>query len=890
MRVLKKVRKQPTNSADQVKRDYSHNRDLPSCQLLQSLARQTFSKHQESTAMLHVLRALVFQQRQEDLQAKGDAAESTGATLPPLDITGVATKAIKTRRKKKKKITNEEALSSTDTVAHKNGASYRHAYLDEYLDTLLQSDFANLNLELSSPSRLEAKLASIRIPHSVVLDHVQFIACKPCRDEVAQVLQREQRVLLQLPCSSTANSNNEEASNAFDYIAMEEGISRPPPPEPLAFVLSSDSTSKYWQLNQPCTLEALRDWTYHYVLGRGLSQDEILRRSGHKIYELSPDAIRDMLQTVRSECLDAHGVMRDASIEAERLVEIAYKKETQLHAEKNVDMQTFIALRAADKNCHQLLLQIRDQIVLPFTQRFLRITGVDNSFSKKKSLLYDDTIEMREQLDNMWRIFFQTIHKCAEAVAQYESELFALADRQGVFPPSFFSAICRERYREMVKCKLRHVFYLINDIVDVRLDAPVDSGIMERSSSHRARITTTFAHKVCTRHYFVKYFADRELGGMSNGWDQSFVKVDDAWKAFLNNLCSCCETVDKPNIDKTLLDHDARRQRLNESWLIAIKSLEELGLDKDSRLLRLDDRVIDPSTATVDEFSDSESLESFRGNIELRSFKCTQIWLNIRQSRTCMGVKDSSMPRMPVAALKSTFIYGADGAPCYGGYGENRASSVLVALFYDNVSKFCDEWRAEIAEEELLFSVEHNVEGQMVKDSPANERLAKNAKKKTRKKKVKPNGQFTTDSGSLNTPTGHDGVLTSNTEKDKLSLHRSTSRTNAYDDVERMANGDLLIEEMATRLTPQLLEPQTAVIANSESTIAGEIKNDNVDVVKEGFSGKALNSQHGEVKVPNLHQGVGVIVTNSRFLSAEEFLMGRLKSVMKSARNKFNIV
>jgi hypothetical protein len=792
---------------------------------------------------------------------------------------------------------NNDQVTESEMATKQHSKRIRQDHLDEFVDYVLGNSFDQLDTSrLVHLPLLIPRLQAIHIPHSTFLQVIEAINCQNCRQDVAHFLSEHQEVTL-----------GQKIPVTFDYVAMEEGTlprdhgkSSPWKME----LFEPEKGDAYWKLvttwetDGEC-LQTFADLAHDYLIGRGLSQDERFETMGYTVFHMQADLIESIKDSVHAKCRQMYMCMTGISQDLER--KVSEWRETEVLDESNIELQTFPKLKIVDEGLDSIIQDVRRHAILPLTKAHF-VTTSKLPRAGRDALLHEQ--ELNTKVQSLWIAFIECIQSCVEHVAWYEELLFQLANRHGVLPKVFFSSTTRQLYRSFIRKKIGSVNQFISS-VDSIANAEVESGILDLSGQTK----TVLKIKLFTRQVFCDVLDQVHKVAPNDLYDEA----DEAWDRFIDQLCQCSRTVHKPNVEKTLTEHDIRREQLRSALHDAIKIVEQSSsqvLPEDHSTIDWNENDLPPQVCVlrfVEKMGLSQPLEVFRSDFLVGAVMSVKVWLDMRLSgRPTSEEAMKANFQMSHRLLQTTVQDGEDAlAPCYGGKEENRAACILVGLLFQSLSSLCNEWRAEIAEQELLvtMTIDQNGKAGIESQTNANSKSKKKTKKKKDKKPL-----------DVDIQNECDGVGPKNDEVDGLTNNDPQAIAVANSTV----TGDLATDATATHVqgcSADLGIPGESVDVTDENDIpvivpsstggpealgaatshettplchdtsANETTSckNSGNVEKGGIGSKhratAIETEANETPAFETSCIVGVVHRKGRFVAAEDFLLARLKLV-----------
>jgi hypothetical protein len=666
----------------------------------------------------------------------------------------------------------QDQLSSLVTI---DDDALRQRALDECLVVLVEYtrvkggtiDASSLPVFLESV--LASSLSAVQLPVSVVDAAVKTIRCKACRAAVDRVLllspedkardEEEGQIMIPVPKpfptileeDSYDTESTTETKRELDYtLLMEEGevgvfgretkIHHEPEHTGLVFQRTKGcsspkvtTSSTAWQLRRltdeeepvPWTVEDVEFLLQEYILLAGIHPDTLC----HAI-ELENGVVAEIVDGVEHRGKIIMAEFHETANRLEGFVERFGG--TRNHAEHgNIDMKTPTIMRETDEGCCAILANLlRVLLKVTRTLQFLLTYPVaDDSGPAPRNATREEILaEFRwaiSRCDEMWKIYLEGIQSILDAIDSYEIHLFTLADRHGSIPEMFVSATARSFYRQLVGTKIRIIHKVVDGIEKlVSRQVPVGLFVPGWSSSFVRRLFTEEGFRM-----HVTRIEKQQHPGKQ--------PVDHAFEDILYAVREMTETVHQGNVNKFMDNHRKEHEKLVGFFRTAetnVKGLLEnggrLGAGKDPLLSDMYCEVSALLESGWESFGEESSQKAFRSGLAAGLARALKKWVVYRLDCQLSSEQGVS-PAMPMAlrrmlAFERPPLDGDEElAACIGGNGQTRGVCILVNLFFRRLSDEYKNWRAQLAEQELLTTI----------DSADVEAAGKKPGKKSKKKK-----------------------------------------------------------------------------------------------------------------------------------------------------------
>ena len=615
----------------------------------------------------------------------------------------------KKRKKKKKKKAESDGKAESQAVAPPEPAttttapdqpkSFRDRVVQNYIDEHLRPSMEPYSDDDYRISDLLAFLSDqepATIPNSAVLQAAESIQCHRCRHHVRNMLEVDTR--LSIRSQSTPLILPVPDDNAFDYIAMEEGLPPAPDTTSMTFCLtpgrgSPTSSSIEWSLRRD-KVEAvvLSEADVDYLaLEYGLiqSKDTLLpydgRLSDNKletIQRLVDDKVTSILTDFTAL---AHGI-------SEQLDALSGVRNT----EKNIDTRSGPILIDVDSRATALLVDMKG-VLLEVTYAAQFYWG---SFPPGTDHWLDPQQWMVPRLSAAWKSFFRIVDDFLKAMTAYEHNLQGIADGAGIIPQLFVSSTARKFYAELVRAKLGALGLGMRSVRN-ELDGQVLLPTLDGTERATQFMRVLFLHEI-----FQEEWSPR---------NQPRAPVDYAFEDLLDCLCQWTKTTHGPSLSKVSAarrnDHEKMSRILGKLQASVVDVLaganeSKQPLSSDTLLARIESRGTE-LVAGLDEESVLSCFEKLRIiSVSIGQDSLTK-WLTIRSEVDVDGTSSASRPPLP-GRLFDWLFYGRQEDPeafrCSDRDTHIRVKCIMTGLLFKWMESKCLEWRAHVAEQELLSS------------------------------------------------------------------------------------------------------------------------------------------------------------------------------------------
>lgn len=515
---------------------------------------------------------------------------------------------------------------------------------------------------------------------------------------------------------------------------------------------SNEANILGWQLRRPLTsrqksslekeatvqndccwsIDNLEFLVNQYVLLLGLPPSTVTKYIG-----VEDNVISSISKSVISKITNIFEDINQVTSNLARLLQ-QMKKTLAKHERNHVDWQSFPKIKDVDDACNTILDHLLDLVVkvTRSVQRGLSCIGGKNIATKRNpegdffSYCYEDAYSECHwsitQCTELWKRYLSGIHTVLCLLDTYETKLFSFADRQGNLPMLFVDVHAREIYRDYVEKKCFVVRDTVTKIVE-QLDSPIHIGGW--SSSANTSTLTHFLRRVFTEEAFFQIVVKTHCR-------QPFLDV--ACEDVAQTVRELTETVHDGSIRKVIEEHQKRDNKMMRLLSVVSDNVDEIvsqsanaSPEEIEVLEELQEEMI--SLQINECFASKEEEEAYGRAWRLqlvnglkkamKSFVLYRFYHNIDEIRIC------DIPQLP-QNLRHAMLRKADPPfpPCSGGNEQNRASCILLALFFRQLSDRFKEWHSQVIADELLARM-----GDDTLDSgPAVATKAKKMKKKSK--------------------------------------------------------------------------------------------------------------------------------------------------------------
>jgi len=720
-------------------------------------------------------------------------------------------------------------------------------------------------------------------------------------------------------------------------------------------------------LTRPMTLEDWNRILLHYVLGRGMPRDGIVERmsslstsernTAYKTVNLSDNLVSSVLTSADERCNKHKQLLTGVAHALERM----YREQITEADEENsssINIAAFPTLKGIDEEAISSLIQLWG-LLLDVTKELFQ--GLPCADDGRFSRFYEaDQLPLKQIALKAWSLFAEVVRVMGKAMRMYEDERPEHASCRGALDSILLSKPLRDLYRHVVKQKLESLAKLLAPLGEC-FDSEVEIGLP--ASLDAASTTTTFRRKIATQYTY----AVGVSGNCSHRQRSGVVATaDQAVENFGVAVLECLGTPCKASMRQVSEEHQLRRRKLHRRANASIDGLEDLvKMSSDnyasirtekvaslSHLRRLFDDDESGCSKPTDDATNGLREWAYLDEIGGALFEVVSAWIEVhcRIAPSSMPAVASSSSRtadegvtadnddaqvlpppfLPDKILKTmvspqrhfqlvdddNFGGHVTNLMCSGSAAdaEQRAVCILIGIAYRWTAKVWEEWRAELAEQELLSSMEAELS---VLETGSESSTPKGGAKQGKKNRKKKRGDGISPKNGPNTNQVQESENCKN--KDGASAPGGATRKSDSVDTTDIVADEKKENSSSTNETDSLsahpsAESAAALGKNGEIALEEEKSFAETDAVKKSDNGsKSMTENVGEKKpeatVPGatsvpvedgsakLYEdidsflAIGVYDNRSSsrnatddFVSAEEFLVGRLAAVLAEAK------
>jgi hypothetical protein len=776
---------------------------------------------------------------------------------------------------------NEQQPSSLETTK---------VLLEEWLDQLLDEDnqvpddrrnndcasfvaFLQATM-LRAASSQQQQQQPLGIPLDELRESCAWIECSSCRrealNEVDKLAERpeEKPVILNPNCLKEDPAPDVSVEAAFDYVALEEGHLLPPTngkqdedeeeggldlKTHLSFVVSGPKQKKstvtkhlYFESLTQKHLDTLVDeW-----LPCGIEEDIMVTTTvtneddGSKI--LDSDEFRVMQQKVLAGENDIRGSLDELHTLGQELQqEMSNVSSSFDGSQPNLEFKAFPIMKKCDKTCAFYM----DKLL-----KVLRSTTSERS------------IALAELQLQLWTAYLGALGKTLKACdAYYNKVAEEMADQRGVVPKMFVSAALRSLFQTLVEEKVRIW----------------------------TELGTVFSNHLTSR--LVKEWYTRTV------WESQRSPQPSEETLSLDERC-----------------HDLIREV--SDWTVTllggrVAELQKQRMDQTEHLLEQLQTIVEPLAKeyeTVEKYFSTDRnrfFASLRSNILLaqgvrkqmrlvdnNEIECMStgvilMWRHVRimQSRMITSVETPPLPLQ----LKRWMLQDerqfdewrlgtpSSTTPSYhemycqpGRGGKRRVMCVLAGLVYRWLEDRCTEWKAEIAEKELLadFDIAEPVSAANT-SVPANgastNKPNKSSKKKKKKNKAAKENEAATSTEAVDDPRAN-GTLESIPERERTEIQEEAQVDDSGEPSESYSSAEAERKEAVRKSTPN----------GHDKSVISQTEPEPDPIESEG----EMVTEVEEFDVDDYLSAV-YVEDEEELLSAKNFLVARMAVLLQNAEN-----
>ena len=891
-------------------KDNCHSVDVPSCSLVRQVAEDVIpsakrDKRGSEPSVLGrmVLRHLIDQQRNDQAVQESQ----------------IAKKKPKKRRKKKKTKTSvegteEAAPQTTDQQTSSNASSLlpvptiakaetekspRVPFGAEQMAMELMT--ANLLRWLGEERQDESSVTrnrdfisfvekldeKPRVPMADITKALSSIGCNACRSAAQTYWQQNgpgkdvevlagdgvqvSKTLILQPSMIVPALNpwdDRQVEQAFDYVAMEEGLGPEEADGDDVLVLRHvEGITDTLELVSPSTADAVTSLLYKFVLPSALP--------------IEREAKERELSTKEYEAIIRQSIKREKQITSKldgvrnKVNELEYKFASIEEQFKAYDAIGSDRLRECNSLCEALLSSMLDVIL------------TSNDCFRQTSC----SIWLQVKMELLWRSYDSCVQRMLNATMIHDGNFAQLANSPGKVQGMYVNASHRSSFRAMVTEKKSAVTGLYSSILST-LCNEVDSDC------------APLLKKLVTSEAYVKV-ALKEPARKE--------KLDSLSAEVLKAYNQLTQTVLCGNVNEMFRKQQERCRRLSE----LLKQLDSLILrDFDASSPVVENSRWCPLRQDHEELVSSVTSAEVSGKVgqeELTREETTALLAELRLQLSSLTIneaatwrcftslkaapRNASYPPIPRRLhewmIKTSLSTKNRGIICRGGGGERRLAGIVTSLLYQWVADRAKEWHAGLTERELLESMDKS---DVLNDLGTNE-INKQSKSSRKRRKKKANGanvnRSSPQSGTASPVTGVDEAKPNENE---LSIDEEAAV--------------LLCDSGSSDGNRSETKGQPTVTPTSALSTDGGIGNRVSEKKEKSSSGAtrrrqetlntATNPQEGRATPPEqlpttkdttasdentrsavLTEGEKVGVVDAKgFQSAEDFLMGRFNAVL----------
>jgi hypothetical protein len=585
-------------------------------------------------------------------------------------------------------------------------------------------------------ARLHGGNHPLGIPLQTLQDACSNVACYPCRQEATAEVEKMRvqgiPIVLNTVCllEESKAQTGAAVDSAFDYVALEEGHHTPAPQveeeEPdlktsLSFALSEAKTKASAPAGTPqlylqaVTSKHLDTLAEHWlpcgieedVMVTTVVQDESSQLSEHQATKvLNSEEMRKIQEKVLVNEKDARVALDGIhSVKTALLKDIDQIASTSSSSRApNVEFKLFPILKQCDHQCISLMDE---------SLQILRSTSSENHHA------------LADLQMHLWTSYLGTLNKALKACNAYYTKVEDHADQRGVLPKMFVSADLRGLYQTLVEDKTK-AWTELSNVFSKNLSSRVLKEYFTRSvwdeCKSQSQVETSPLDQDC-----------HELLNHMSNWTETILggRMSDIFKHRIAQTESVLELLQK--VVEPLAEQYATVERYFSTernvYFANLRSqiVLVLGVKKQMRLLD-------------------------QTEVECMAMAVLLMWRHTRTMQSRM-ITSKEIPTLPLQ-LKRWMLQDDRGfdewrnSPLHstatphqmfcrpGTGGKRRAMCVLAGLVYQWLGDRCREWRAEMAEKELLtdFMAESTSASNVAANGGENQNKSSKKKKKKKKK------------------------------------------------------------------------------------------------------------------------------------------------------------
>lgn len=554
---------------------------------------------------------------------------------------------------------------------------------------------------------LETNHVYITLDYTRAQEAIQSIACPACLQVTTSYSRHECTLVpfirisshsMDLPTNTTSTSIS-NVEHAFDYVAMEEGESNSDAIVVLHRSTCNKNNDIQFQSQDALTLQDFHVLLTNLILTHGVNPERLAQDPDY-----GDNATFSLVDEQYTRIIGY--VLKQEEEFTTELKEIR----NRIHIVQNmIQNANMVVGHALDVKTSSQFLEA-EQVLDTCLEQMLKLvqTMVNQHYVMSSSFQqqHDDTT-LSNKFQEVYSWIAESISALLQAQLAHVARILQLAARPGVVPQLAVNVQHRTSFQSLLVTKISILQELHQSLYQLLIKDYTCRTIWTREQLHdffqsTPNNTTTLDNdedlfwnttRTMTRSISPCVRVD-EL-------KQEQVQRTKAWMTCIVGIITAESNNNNTDVPQHLLD---RYEQLTVE-AVSLQQIVDTESDEDAR-----EEAI-PQFATV-------VCEMFRNVLNQT--------LHIRQRNN-----NNDTPRLFVPPRLYDFLRGKNNnGPCQGGGGKRRATGILVGLVYEWLKDRCNEWHAELTQNELLESV--LVEGDNVKPTKSSK---KSKKKRDREKK-----------------------------------------------------------------------------------------------------------------------------------------------------------
>lgn len=723
-------------------------------------------------------------------------------------------------------------------------------------------------------ARLHGGNQPLGVPYQSLEDACSNIACYPCRQEATAEVERmrnQERPIVLNPFYLREESRSQTGAavdSAFDYVALEEGHHKPCPrveeEEPdlensLSFVLSeakgkasapAGKSQLYLKAMTSKHLDTLAECWLPCGIEEGVMVTTVLQDNSSLVLEhqaakvLNSDEMKSIQEKILAnekdarEALDGFLAVKDALLEDMEQI----SSTSSSSPSPNVEFKLFPILKQCDQQCIGLM----DECL-----QMLRIAS-----SEHHHALAD--LQM-----HLWTSYLGGLNRALKACNTYYTKIGDHADQRGVLPKMFVSADLRSHYQTLVEDKTK-AWTELSEVFSKALSSRVLKEYYTRSVWHESKSTSKPEASPLDQD------CHDLLMHMSN-WTETILggRMSVIFKDRIAQTEAVLELLQK--VVEPLAEQYATVERYFSTernvYFANLRSQIVLVLGVKKRMRLLDQTEVEcMGMAVLLMWRHTRTMQS-------RMVMSKEIPTLPLQLKRWMLQDDSGFDELRDSQLHTTSTHHhLYCRPDTG--GKRRSMCVLAGLVYQWLGDRCREWRAEMAEKELLIDFMTGSAGSPNVGTNGEMQTKSNKKKKKKKKKVAQSSQEESENG-MATPPAAGGEFSSNTNgtmKQAPAEQNSEAQNDAQIGMEKGDNWET-VKTANGKGTKSTIPNKDDAIVETDNSGTAHLVGEEEEVTDEAISEDNIDDFPTSVYVKD----------DKDITSGRDFLIGRLRDLLASS-------